>query len=262
MALFKIFKGVETDLINVPCHEGYAYFCEDTCNLWIDISNDAGGRLQVNAYAAKVLTNGTLEIDVDDILLSTSTINVAQGGTGATSLTENALIIGNGTDAVKQAVIEDGAVVIGNTTDGATGLRGVGAFFATTLGVPSFGTLPVSAGGTGGANQADARTGLGVYSKEEVDNAVSAATSVAYSAILSADGWTADGDAYSYVYSNTALSCGKSGTVPPIVTYTSNLDDYTKLDSLTTEATPGVGITFKATEQPTADIGLIIIDIK
>ena len=55
MALFKIFRGPEDNLNSVPLHEGYAYFTEDKGNLFIDISNEEGGRLQVNAYAAQVL---------------------------------------------------------------------------------------------------------------------------------------------------------------------------------------------------------------
>ena len=68
MALFKIFKGAEEDLNDVPLHEGYAYFCEDTGNLFIDVSNIEGGRLQVNAYAAQVLKNNVTEIDIDDLI--------------------------------------------------------------------------------------------------------------------------------------------------------------------------------------------------
>ena len=52
MALFKIFRGAEDQLNQIPLHEGYAYFTEDKQHLFIDISNEEGGRLQVNAYAA------------------------------------------------------------------------------------------------------------------------------------------------------------------------------------------------------------------
>jgi hypothetical protein len=45
MALFKIFRGPEDNLNSVPLHEGYAYFTEDKGNLFIDISNEEGGRL-------------------------------------------------------------------------------------------------------------------------------------------------------------------------------------------------------------------------
>ena len=105
MALFKIFKGAEEDLNDVPLHEGYAYFCEDTGNLFIDVSNIEGGRLQVNAYAAQVLKNNVTEIDIDDIFLKNMTATVAQGGTGHDTLTVNALLVGNGTEALKMIEI-------------------------------------------------------------------------------------------------------------------------------------------------------------
>lgn len=82
MALFKIFKGSETDLNSVPCHEGYAYFTEDTGNLFIDVSSEPGGRLQVNSLMAKELYNkedpqNNLEAGelIDRINSSTTTAN-------------------------------------------------------------------------------------------------------------------------------------------------------------------------------------------
>lgn len=96
---------------------------------------------------------------------------------------------------------------------------------------------------------------------DEVDyDDVIAATSVAYEATLYASGWVANSGTYTYTYSNTDLTCGKAGDVPPIVTYTSNLDEYSKIDSA--EATAGVGITFTASEAFSNDIGIIIIDVK
>ena len=85
MALFKIFRGPETTLNQeMPIHEGYAYFCEDTGHMFIDVSSVEGGRLQVNAYAAEILKgkDGETEIDVDDIFLTNMIAKVEQGGTG------------------------------------------------------------------------------------------------------------------------------------------------------------------------------------
>lgn len=75
MALFSIFRGDEAGLKNVPCHDGYAYFTEDRGNLFIDIGNNPGDRVQVNAYYAEVLRkiaeDGTVtEIDIDDLVLN------------------------------------------------------------------------------------------------------------------------------------------------------------------------------------------------
>ena len=260
MALFKIFRGPEANLNSVPLHEGYAYFTEDKGNLFIDISNEEGGRLQVNAYAAQVLSNGITEIDVDDIFLKNMTVAVAQGGTGHDTLTVNALLVGNGTEAVKMIEIAAGSLVVGNAENGVAGLQGTGALYAATAGAPQFGTLPLSVGGTGATNAAMARTNLDVYSKAETDDQISESTSVAYTTTLSAGNWILNGDMYTQTYSNTGLTCGKAGNVPPIVTYTSNLDEYSKIDHA--DATVGTGITFYIKEKPQSDIALVIIDVK
>lgn len=260
MALFKIFRGPEANLNSVPLHEGYAYFTEDKGNLFIDISNEEGGRLQVNAYAAQVLSNGITEIDVDDIFLKNMTVAVDQGGTGHDTLTVNALLVGNGTEAVKMIEIAAGSLVVGNAENGVAGLQGTGALYAATAGAPQFGTLPLSVGGTGATNAAMARTNLDVYSKAETDDQISESTSIAYTTTLSAGNWILNGDMYTQTYSNTGLTCGKAGNVPPIVTYTSNLDEYSKIDHA--DATVGTGITFYIKEKPQSDIALVIIDVK
>ena len=66
MALFKIFKG---NVENLPLdkHEGYAYFTEDTKELYIDIDNNT--RVQVNAEKlSRTIDNFTETIEIDDIL--------------------------------------------------------------------------------------------------------------------------------------------------------------------------------------------------
>lgn len=260
MALFKIFRGAENDLNSVPLHEGYAYFTEDKGNLYIDIGNEEGDRVQVNAYAAQILRNDITEIDIDDIFLKNMVATVAQGGTGASTLTVNALLVGNGTDPVKMISISQGALVIGDTTNGVAALTGTGALYALTSGAPTFGTLPISAGGTGATNAANARTSLDVYSKTETDTQVSGATTVAYTTTIPASGWILNGDMYTYTYSNTSLTCGSAGNVAPLVTYTSNLEEYSKIDHA--DATAGTGIIFYTEEKPENDIGLIVIDLK
>lgn len=260
MALFKIYKGEEELLTQIPMHEGYAYFCEDTGNLFIDISNSAGGRVQVNAYAASILKKDTKEIDIDDIFLTNMTATVAQGGTGQKTLTVNALLLGNGTDAVKMVSIEKGAIVTGDSTDGVSGLLGTGALFADVSGVPKFGTLPIKAGGTGATTATVARTNLDVYSKSETDNKIDEVTTVSYTATLAQANWVHSGDTYTYSYSNTNLKCGKNGNVPPIISWISNHDDYNKIDDA--QATVGSGITFTASKAIEGDIEIVIIDVK
>lgn len=88
-----------------------------------------------------------------------------------------------------------------------------------------------------------------------------AITRKSYTTTLIVANWIAHTDGTFYQdYANTNLTCGKDGNIPPEITYTSNREEYSKLDADRTEATPCIGIRFWSAEQPTADIGLIIID--
>lgn len=76
---------------------------------------------------------------------SSSVVPVADGGTGATTLTANAVLLGNGTGVVKQKATAKGAM------------------YATGAGAePSFGTLPIALGGTGGTSGTGALNNLGI----------------------------------------------------------------------------------------------------
>ena len=76
---------------------------------------------------------------------SSSIVPVADGGTGASTLTANAVLLGNGTGAVKQKATANGAMF-------ATGANAE----------PSFGILPVEQGGTGGNSGTNALSNLGI----------------------------------------------------------------------------------------------------
>lgn len=260
MALFKIFRGPENRLNEVPLHEGYAYFTEDKGNLFIDVSDQPGGRKQINAYAAEVLNDGVTEISIDDIFLTNMVATVAQGGTGTNNLTVNALLVGNGTSTVKMISIDNGHLLVGDSTDGVKGLHGTGILYAATDGAPQFGIAPIESGGTGAGTVTAARTNLDVYNKQEVADRVAEATTIAYSVSIPANGWQQSGNVFTYSYANANLKCGKNGNVPPIITYVSNLDEYSKIDSA--EATVGVGILFTIPEKPAGDISIIVIDVK
>ena len=179
---------------------------------------------------------------------SWGTLPVAVGGTGATTHALNAILTGNGTSALNHVATASGA------------------FYATVAnGAPQFGTLPVAQGGTGGTTAAAARSSLNVYStdvvytKTEVDSQVETATSIPYTATLSAANWVQSGESYTYSYTNSALRCGPNGNVPPIVTYTSNQEEYNYIDNA--EATKNTGIVFTASERPESNIGIIVIDL-
>jgi hypothetical protein len=101
------------------------------------------------------------------------------------------------------------------------------------------------------------------YTGEDITSIKSNATAntmVAYTATLAAASWVSDTTGYKYTYSNTNLTCGASGSVPPIITYTSNQDEYNYIDSAT--ATAKSNIVFHATSKPTSAIGIIIMDTK
>lgn len=249
MALFKIYSGTADEFpSNYALHPGYAYFFEDSGELVIDTDN---GRIDVKVSQLIKTVNGEVTfVDVDDVLTAADD----------NGLTKNAILVGGENNTVRAIAIAAGSVVIGDATNGVKGINGTGALYATTSGAPSFGTLPISAGGTGATTAATARTNLDVYSKGETNNKIDEVTTLAYSATLAQASWVQSGDTYTYTYSNTNLKCGKNGNVPPIITWTSNQDDYNKIDDA--QATVGTGIIFTANKAIEGDIGIIIIDVK
>ncbi len=254
MALFKIYHGTADDFqsingfSNYAIHAGYAYFFEDSGELVIDSEN---GRYDVNAKTlVKKSQAGEIEfIDAEDVLVS-----------GDTGIIKNAILIGGENNTVRAIAIPSGSVVVGDETNGVKGVNGTGALYALTAGAPQFGTLPISAGGTGATTAAAARSNLDVYSKTESDNKIDEVTTVSYTATLAQTGWTQSGDTYTYTYSNTNLKCGKNGNVPPIISWISNHDDYNKIDDA--QATVETGIIFTASKAIEGDIEIVIIDVK
>ena len=249
MALFKIYSGTADEFpSNYALHPGYAYFFEDSGELVIDTNN---GRIDVKVSQLIKTVNGEVTfVDVDDVLTAADD----------NGLTKNAILVGGENNTVRAIAITAGSVVIGDATNGVKGINGTGALYATTSGAPSFGTLPISAGGTGATTAAAARTNLDVYSKGETNNKIDEVTTLAYSTTLAQASWVQSGDTYTYTYSNTNLKCGKNGNVPPIITWTSNQDDYNKIDDA--QATVGTGIIFTANKAIEGDIGIIIVDVK
>ncbi|MCM1217877.1 MAG: hypothetical protein NC548_25595 [Lachnospiraceae bacterium] len=96
------------------------------------------------------------------------------------------------------------------------------------------GTLPLANGGTGATTAANARTNLGVYSKDDVDGR---ATTKAFTTTLTAAGWNGpNAGPFTQEYKNANLKCGASGDVPPLISYTSNLDEYSLITSAVASA--------------------------
>ena len=88
--------------------------------------------------------------------------------------------------------------------------------------------------------------------------------STQYNATLTASGWTGSGP-YTYTLSVPNLTCGNTGNVSPIISYTSNMAEYSLIDTATatakTSTTDGY-IVFSTKSLPENDIGILIIDVK
>ena len=95
-----------------------------------------------------------------------------------------------------------------------------------------------------------------VSSTETVEANLVNNLTISYSATLTPANWTANGSNFIYNYSNTSLRA----FVCPIITCTSNTNEYGYINDA--EATSGSGIIFTATKKPTANIELIIIDMR
>ena len=136
---------------------------------------------------------------------STGTLNVASGGTGASSVTDGGVLLGSGTSAVTaMAVLGDGAIVIG---DGSGDPVAYSAFSSST------GTLNVSAGGTGAASLTDGGVLLGSGT-----SAVTAMAVLGDGAIVIGDG---SGDPVAYTaFSSSTGTCNVAAGGTGIASYT------------------------------------------
>ena len=145
---------------------------------------------------------------------SSVVVPVADGGTGLTTLTKNAVLLGNGTDSVKRKATANGAMFA--TGDNAE---------------PSFGILPIAQGGTGGTSGTDALNNLGIK-KWLLDNVFMVGyvwmsyTNTSPSGIVGGT-WTPITGRFPYF--NAGTSTGGSNThaltvgeLPKVSVYTSN----------------------------------------
>lgn len=231
MALFKIYSGTASEFPEqYPLHPGYAYFFEDSGELVIDTEN---ARIGVKAASLiKNLADGSFEIiDVDDVLIA----NAEEG------LAANALLISGDDNTVKAIPVSAGALYMANDGE-----------------VPEFGILPIEQGGTGAASVKDARANLKVYSQDEIDK--NSTTSVWERTL---ENWVEQGDGnYACTITLTGLTCGpENKSVPPIVSWTNNQEEYSKITEAQADADNST-ITFYSATKPENAIGIVIIDVK
>lgn len=103
------------------------------------------GAADESAVQAKITASGLLKGDGAGGITANGTISVAQGGTGNTTLTSNAVLCGNGTSAIKKVATASGA-----------------AYATSANGALTFGTLPVAQGGTGETTLQALRNSMGL----------------------------------------------------------------------------------------------------
>lgn len=89
MALFKLFHGDEKDLnTQVPITEGRNYFLTDNGKMFVDTANE---RICLNAEEADMaagLKNGDDVVTANQLVKTSDTIGIGNGGTGAKTLSE------------------------------------------------------------------------------------------------------------------------------------------------------------------------------
>lgn len=99
------------------------------------------------AYTAPTFVNDNTPAinatNLNNLAKAVESLGVENGGTGNSSFTEGAILVGDGTDPVAE-------------------VYGSGALYATTQGDPQFGTLPVSCGGTGATTLEQFKANLGL----------------------------------------------------------------------------------------------------
>lgn len=116
--------------------------------------------------------------------LTSGTLGVARGGTGAASFTANSLVVSGSSTTGAFSVISNSS----------------GALYSTG-GKPAFGTLPIAQGGTGSTTAANALAALGGAKK------------VMYTATIPTSSWTSSGGGY---YKDVTVS-GILATDTPVV---------------------------------------------
>ena len=246
MSLFKVYSGTREEFPpDYPLHPGYAYFFEDDGIFTIDTETER--KNVAVSEIVKTVEGGLKSVSTDKLLWTED------------EPTPDCLIISGENNSMYCMPIDNNSVIIKNKKGMFTGINGAGALYSIASEAPSFGTLPISVGGTGATNAADARSNLDVYSKSEVDAKTAGGVSTCYSVSVKSTDWALSGNYYIYNYNNTDLKCGSDGKVPPIIRCRTGQESYNKINRAT--ATAGSGIQFRSSEAITGNMLIDIIDV-
>ena len=280
MALFK-YAGTKDELDQVAIHDGFVYVCSDgtdtddgeeysegTNNLIGEWYVDIGSTRYRLAAAALIDPSGEV-VSVEDLVQQGDILEVSQGGTGKTSVTANALLLGNGSSTMTELPATVGVLQV-----------------SSNGGTPSYGVASIAMGGTGGATSAAARTNLEVYSKTETNAEVAKATTTrmyngtANITLQTGNGyWIEDSENGRFIQTVTVrgLTCGPNNDLPPLIGIYDTIETTAADRAALEEAyaliyrayanpyppdTNYSTIQFIASERPTIEIPLIIIDNK
>lgn len=268
MALFK-YAGTKDELDQVPVKNGFVYICSDGTEM--DSENNVLGEWYADigntryrlAAAALIGPDGEI-VNIEDLVQQGDILEVVQGGTGKASVTSNALLLGNGDGVMSELPATTGVLQVASDGD-----------------APTYGTAPLSMGGTGATTAAAARANLEVYSTTETDNEIETATTTriyngSANITLLLESWREDSANerfYQDVFIN-GLTCGADGDIPPIISIAdeenATVETREELEQAyscvyrayaTPSATPGESkITFYASEIPEIPIPLIVVD--
>ena len=160
-ALYATAANAAPQFGTLPVAQGGTGFTTSTNKNAVVIGNSSTA---TNALQTVRTGNGAFYATAQDGAPQFGTLPVGQGGSGATTLTSNAVITGNGTGAVK-------TVTSGN-----------GALYATAANAaPQFGTLPIAQGGTGATaltTSIGPSTGTGAATNTQVPSALAVRNAV------------------------------------------------------------------------------------
>ena len=246
MSLFKVYSGKRKDFPNnYPLHPGYAYFFEDDGIFTIDTETER--KNVAVSEIVRTVEGGPKSISTDQLLWTED------------EPTPDCLVVSGKNNLMYYLPIDNNSVVIKDNRGQFTGISGEGALYSIASEAPSFGILPLSAGGTGAKTAEDARSNLDVYSKSEVDAKTAGGVSTCYAVSVKSTDWALSDNYYVYNYNNTNLKCGSSGKIPPIIRCRTGQESYNKINEAV--ATAGSGIQFKSSGAITENILIDIIDV-